>query len=170
MKRIILSAIAFMAIGFAHAQNGHFKVGAHAGAVVGDLQKSYSANLGIDAAYLWSITDKFSLGATTGFTAYVPKSYNYNSAPYPGYVNRNPEASFVPVAGTAQYSITDNLFLGADLGFAIFTGKKGTSDGGILYQPKFGYQTNKIELFAAYKGITNDGNIASLNIGFNYKF
>ena len=77
---------------------------------------------------------------------------------------------FIPVAATAQYSLTDNLFLGADLGYGIYTGK-GESDGGVYYQPKFGYQNEKIELYAGYKGISVDGgSFSSLNLGFNYKF
>ncbi|HEY1195019.1 hypothetical protein [Flavobacterium sp.] len=168
MKKIFLSAIAFMAFGFANAQDGHFKVGAHTGVVLGDLKDSYSVNLGVDVAYLWNVTDKFSVGATTGYTTYFAKTYTF----YNGMTSvdiKGDNAGFIPVAGTAQYSITDNLFVGADLGYAIYAGS-GSGDGGVLYQPKFGYQNDKIELFASYKAISDDATLSSLNIGFNYKF
>jgi len=168
MKKIFLSAIAVMAFGFANAQDGNFKVGAHAGVVLGDLKDSYSANLGIDVAYLWNVADKFSVGATTGYTAYVPKSDNYDYGDI-SYRIKSPNAGFIPLAATAQYSITDNLFVGADLGYAIYA-SSGSGDGGVLYQPKFGYQNEKIELFASYKAISDDATLSSLNIGFNYKF
>ena len=56
-----------------------------------------------------------------------------------------------------------------DLGYAIYAGS-GDGDGGVIYQPKFGYQNEKIEVYASYKGISNDGTLSSLNLGFNYKF
>lgn len=168
MRKIILSAIALMAFGFANAQEGHFKIGAHTGLVLGDLKDSYSANLGIDVAYLWNVADKFSVGATTGYTTYFSKTYKYNDG-FTSFEIKGDNAGFIPLAGTAQYSLTDNLFVGADLGYAIYAGS-GSGDGGLLYQPKFGYQNEKIELFAAYKGISDDLTLSSINIGFNYKF
>jgi hypothetical protein len=151
-----LSAIAVMAFGFANAQDGHFKVGAHVGLPLGDYKDFTSVNLGVDAAYLWNVADQFSAGVTTGYTAYLGKD---------GWG----DFGFIPVAATAQYSLSDDLFLGADLGYAIYAGSGG-GDGGFLYQPKFGYQNEKVELYLGYKGISNNGTVSSLNIGFNYKF
>ncbi|MEN2402941.1 hypothetical protein GKZ90_0024355 [Flavobacterium sp. MC2016-06] len=173
MKRFLLSAIAVMAFGFVNAQNGHFKIGAHTGLPIGDASDLFTINLGVDAAYLWNLGDKFSAGATTGYTIYSGKRETYN---YGGmsYENKIKDASFIPVAGTAQYSINNNLFVGLDLGYAFFLGQNsvGATDtgGGVLFQPKFGYQNNKIELFATYKSISDDRSLSSLNIGFNYKF
>ena len=169
MKKIILSAIAVMAFGFANAQDGHFKVGAHVGLPLGDIKDASSVNLGVDAAYLWNVADKFTAGVTTGYTTYLAKSHNYDYGM--GSVEvKGDDVGFIPVAGTAQYSITDNLFVGADLGYAVYVGNGDGVDGGFLYQPKFGYQNEKIELYAGYKGISNDGTFSSLNLGFNYKF
>ncbi|TPG37818.1 hypothetical protein [Flavobacterium pectinovorum] len=168
MKRIILSTIAVMAFGFASAQDGHFKVGAHVGLPLGNTSDLFSVNLGADVAYLWNVSDKFSAGIVTGYTTYVGKEYNGYIGSVSYAMIRSTNQSFIPVAGTAQYSITENLFVGADLGYAINV--DGDLDGGFLYQPKFGYQNKKIELYAAYKGISNNGTLASLNLGFNYKF
>jgi hypothetical protein len=164
MKRILLSAIAFIAFGYLNAQNGHFKVGAHVGLPIGKSYDLFDMNLGIDAAYLWSINDKFSAGVTSGYTMYTSKTYVGQA----GRMHRSTNQDFVPIAGTAQYSLSENWFLGADLGFAINV--YGDLDRAILYQPKFGYQTKKIELFASYKGIADEYTVSSLNIGFNYKF
>lgn len=168
MKKITLSIIAVLAFGFANAQDGHFKVGAHVGLPMGDFKDSFSVNLGVDAAYLWNIADKFSAGATTGYTTYLAKSYTFyngvNSVKIKG-----DAAGFIPIAATAQYSITDNLFVGADLGYAIYAGS-GDGNGGVLYQPKFGYQAEKFEVYAGYKGISDSGTLSSINVGFNYKF
>ncbi|MHC0448239.1 hypothetical protein ACWA1F_22730 [Flavobacterium sp. 3-218] len=172
MKKIVLATIALLSFGFAQAQDGSFKVGAHVGFPMGDAKDFYSLNLGIDAAYLWKITDKINVGATTGFSTYLAKDYTCMTVvtnPFPVLTEvkqKGKNASYIPVAGTAQYSLTDKLFVGADLGYAISVGE---GDGGFLYQPKFGYQTEKIELYASYKGISNDGSISSINLGFNYK-
>lgn len=168
MKRFFLSVIAIMAFGFVNAQDGNFKVGAHVGLPVGNISDAYSVNLGADVAYLWKVTDKFSAGATTGYSIFLAKTYRYDNG-YTSFELKGFDAGFIPVAGTAQYSIVDNLFVGADLGYAIYVGS-GTQSGGFLYQPKVGYQNEKIELYAAYKGISNDGTFSSLNLGFNYKF
>lgn len=164
MKKIILTAAAVFAFGFANAQDGSFKLGAHVGLPTGDMKDAYSVNLGIDAAYMWNVADKFSAGVTTGYTTYLGKTIDSGFGSF-----EVPNAGFIPLAATGQYSLTDDLFLGADLGYAIYAGD-GDGDGGFLYQPKFGYQTEKFEVYAGYKGISNNGTLSSINLGFNYKF
>ncbi|WP_456314956.1 hypothetical protein [Pseudomonas shirazensis] len=166
MKKIVLAVMALMTFGFANAQEGKFKVGVHAGLPMGDSNDFYSVNLGADVAYLVKVADKFTVGATTGFSSYLGKDHSYSVGPY-SYSVKAKDASFIPVAATGQYSLTDKFFVGADLGYAISVGD---GDGGFLYQPKIGYQNNKIEVYAGYKAISNDGTLASLNLGFNYKF
>lgn len=169
MKKIILTVAAVFAFGFANAQDGQFKIGAHVGLPMGDIKDGSSLNLGADVAYVWNLADKFKVGATTGYTSYLGKTitedYGFGSIEY-----KTEASGFIPVAGTAQYSLSDKFFVGTDLGYAIYVGK-GEGDGGVYYQPKFGYQTEKIELYAGYKGISVDGGTySSLNLGFNYKF
>ncbi|OMQ10142.1 hypothetical protein [[Flexibacter] sp. ATCC 35103] len=168
MKRIFLSLVAIMAFGFANAQEGNFKVGAHVGVPLGDAKDGFSVNLGVDVAYLWKVTDKFSAGATTGYTTFLAKTYRYNDG-FTSFELKGDPAGFIPVAGTAQYSLTNDLFVGIDLGYALYVAN-GNEGGGFLYQPKFGYQNQKIELYAAYKAISNDVTFSSVNLGFNYKF
>jgi hypothetical protein len=156
MKKIILSVVAVMAFGFASAQSGILKGGAHIGLPSGDISSSASLNFGIDASYTWKVAPKFDAGVTAGYTSYVGKG-NIESA------------GFIPVAGTAQYDIADKVFLGLDLGYAIYTGR-GNSTGGVLYQPKLGYKANKFDIYAGYKGISIDGiTFSSLNVGVNFK-
>ncbi|RXR20408.1 hypothetical protein EQG63_00295 [Flavobacterium amnicola] len=160
MKKLLLTAAAVFTFGFANAQEGGFKVGINAGMPIGTSGDIYSFTGGVDAAYLWNVGDKFNAGVTTGYAYYSGKEF------FGVKVN----GGFIPVAGTAQYSVTDNLFAGADLGYGLYAGD-GNGDGGFYYQPKFGYQTEKIELYAGYKGVSvTGGSIASVNLGFNYKF
>jgi len=165
MKKIILTVAAVFAFGLANAQDGKFKVGAHFGLPMGDIKDGYSLNVGVDAAYMWSISDDFKAGVTTGYSTYLGKEYDVA-----GFTVKPDNYSVIPVAGTGQYSFSDKFFGGLDLGYAIAIAPSG-ADGGLLYQPKVGYQTEKIEVYLGYKGISSNGSTASsLNLGLNYKF
>ena len=158
MKKVLFAAVAVLTFGFANAQEGKFKVGANVGLPMGDIKDSYSFTIGLDAAYTWAISDKFDAGVGAGYGLYMGKE---------DFIE---DASFVPVYGTAQYLITDSIFLGADLGYAVGIAPS-ENDGGFLYQPKVGYQAGEFQVFAGYKGISVDGGtFSSLNLGFNYRF
>ncbi|HSN48420.1 MAG TPA: outer membrane beta-barrel protein [Flavobacterium sp.] len=165
MKKIILTAIAVCAFSFANAQEGGFKAGINLGLPLGDIEDSYSFTVGLDVAYTWLVADKFHAGITTGYAHYMGKTQDVL-----GLQVEIDDAGFIPLAATAQYSISDNLFVGADIGYAIGVSPDG-NDGGFLYQPKFGYQTEMLELYLGYKGISvTGGTFSSINLGFNYKF
>jgi hypothetical protein len=157
MKKIILSVLAVFAFGAAQAQDGGFKAGVHLGLPMGDAGDLSSFNGGVDLAYMWSVADSFNAGLTAGYTYFSGKDGLGNFG-------------FIPVAASAQYSFSDNIFGGADLGYALYAGE-GDGDGGFYYQPKVGYQTEKFEVYASYKGISADGStISTVGLGFNYKF
>jgi len=170
MKKILLSAAALLAFGFANAQDGSFKAGVNLGLPMGDIKDAYSLNIGLEAAYTWSISDKFNAGVGAGYAHYLGKTETINLGGFGSVEVDYEDAGFVPVFGTAQYSFTDNIFAGADLGYALGVAPSG-NDGGFYYQPKVGYQAEKYEVFAGYKGVSVDGGtFSSLNLGFNYKF
>jgi len=154
MKKIILSIFAVLAFGVANAQ---FKVGVNGGIPVGDIGDSASFTLGADVAYTWELSEGFEAGVTSGYTHFFLK--DAIDADDPG---------FIPVAATAQYSFTENFFVGGDIGYGIPTNDG--QDGGLLYQPKIGYKINKVEIYAGYKGISvTGGEWSSVNLGVNFK-
>ena len=156
MKKIILTVAAVFAFGFANAQDGAFKLGAHVGIPMGDIKDASSLNYGLDAAYVWSVADKFKAGVTTGYDVFSGK-------------DGIDDITFLPVAATGQYSFSDKIFGGLDLGYAV--GISDNNDGGLLYQPKVGYQAEKFEVALGYKGIAVDGiTVSAVTLGFNYKF
>ncbi|MEN9909489.1 MAG: hypothetical protein RLZZ540_2638 [Bacteroidota bacterium] len=157
MKKIILTTAVLFAFGFANAQSGAFKLGAHVGLPTGDIKDASSVNLGADLAYTWSVAEGLDAGIATGYTAYLAKG-------------GGDAAGFIPVAATAQFTLTNNWFIGADLGYGIGVNPSG-NDGGFLYQPKFGYQMEKAGLYVSYKGISIDGGgtFSSVNLGVNFK-
>ena len=157
MKKVLFAAIAVMAFGVSNAQDGGFKAGVNLGMPMGDIKDFYSTNLGLDIAYTWAVSDEFGVGVATGYSMYNAKS-------------GGDAASFMPIAATLQYSFSESIFAGADLGYALGLSPSGI-DSGMMYQPKLGYQTEKFEIFAGYKGISFDGSsLNTLNFGFNYKF
>lgn len=169
MKKIILSAFAVMAFSFANAQDGNFKLGMNVGIPVGTISDGFSTAGGVDVAYLFNFGEKFSAGMTTGYLYYFANEYEVLNSPVKVYT-KSADITFIPIAATAQYSLAKNLFIGADIGYAacINSSDFGSSDpGGFLYQPKVGYQTEKIELYGSYRGISDGG---AINVGFNYKF
>lgn len=167
MKKLILSAMAVCAFGFASAQEGGFKAGINVGMPMGDAGDLYSFTVGAEVAYMWPISDEFQVGASVGYLTFMGGedvdlgfglSYTVE------------DAAFLPIAATAQYSFTENIFAGVDLGYAMGMAPSGM-DGGIYYQPKVGYQTEKFEIYAGYKGISVEGgSFSSVGLGFNYKF
>ncbi|MBB1192079.1 hypothetical protein DNC80_00130 [Flavobacterium sp. SOK18b] len=168
MKRIILTVAAVFAFGFANAQEGNFKLGAHVGLTTGDAKDFSSVNFGGDVAYTWKVADKFSAGIASGYTNFLGKTFEINTGAGVAEIKAE-DSGFIPVAATAQYSLTDNLFLGADLGYGIYLGE-GEGNGGVYYQPKFGYQTEKVEVYLGYKGISVEGGTySSVNLGVNFK-
>jgi hypothetical protein len=170
MKKIILTVAAVFVLSFANAQDGGFKAGIHAGLPMGDIKDSFSFAVGLDLAYLWSISDKFQAGLTTGYAHYLGKSETVDLGGGFSATYDTEDGGFIPLAATAQYSVAENFFVGADLGYAIGVSPS-ENKGGFLYQPKVGYQTEKFELYAGYKGISVDqGTFSSVNLGFNYKF
>jgi len=165
MKIIILSVLAVFAFGAAQAQDGGFKAGVHLGLPMGDAGDVYSFNFGLDVAYMWGISDNFHAGVTTGYSYFSGKEIDLGE-----FGSLKVNGAFIPVAASGQYSFSDNFFGGVDLGYALYAGD-GEGDGGLYYQPKVGYQTEKYEIYASYKGISADGStISTVGLGFNYKF
>ncbi len=174
MKKILLSAAAVMAFGFAaQAQEGGFQAGVHVGAPIGDAGDVSSFNFGVDVAYLWPVADNFAAGVTAGYTHFLGKDVDetIDIGGGPMTVSYTVEDfGFIPVAATAQYSF-DAFFIGADLGYAIYAGS-GDGDGGVYYQPKVGYHiAEKLDLSVGYKGISSDGTtLSAITVGAAYKF
>ncbi|MBS4041842.1 MAG: hypothetical protein KGZ81_14740 [Flavobacteriales bacterium] len=159
MKKFLFAAFAVLAFGAVNAQG--FKGGVHVGLPIGDVADFYSFAGGVDLAYTWEVADNFTAGVTTGYSMFFGKTVN-------GFDVES--AGFIPLAGTASYKVSDNIFLGADLGYALGVAPTG-NDGGFLYQPKVGYAAEKFDVYAGYRGISvTGGSFDSINLGFSYKF
>lgn len=177
MKKLFLVAIATVGFAFSGtAQESQLKFGLDGGIPLGDIKDSASFNLGANAAYMWmGVAEGFDVGAGVSYNTYFGKEYDT------GFGKIKPDnINFLPIYATANYSFTENIFAGADLGYAV--GLSDGIDGGFYYQPKVGYQTEQFEVFIGYKGlstsqtvdtgfgkVTATGTFSSINLGFNYK-
>lgn len=162
MKRLFLVAIATVGFAFSGtAQETQLKFGLDAGMPMGDIKDMYSFNLAANAAYMWNgVAEGFDVGAGVSYNTYFAKEVGGK---------KGDNASFLPIYATANYGFTENIFAGADLGYAVVLAPSG-ADGGVYYQPKVGYQTEKFEVFVGYKAIAVSGVAqTSVNLGFNYK-
>src|SRR5690554_74758 len=165
MKKLLLSAIAVCAFGITSAQEGGFKAGVNVGMPMGDISDGYSLAIGAEVAYMYPISDEFQIGASVGYLTFMAKEVDTPMGKVKG-----DNAAFLPIAATAQYSFSENIFAGADLGYAMGLAPDG-NDGGMMYQPKVGYQTETFEVFLGYRGIATEGTATtSIGLGFNYKF
>ncbi|WP_282629246.1 hypothetical protein [Empedobacter sedimenti] len=167
MKKVLLTA-AFAVAGMVgvSAQTSGVEGTVHVGIPVGDASDVSSFNLGVDLAYLHPISSNFKLGGKVGYDHFIAKDDYKNVG--------GEDFGFIPLAATAKYEFGNNLFVGADLGYAFST--KDYIEGGLFWQPKFGYSGANFDVYAGYKGISIDNdnysnfNADAVSVGFAYKF
>jgi hypothetical protein len=176
MKKLVLSAVIALVAFTANAQDGTFKIGINVGVPSGDVSEAYSLNGGLDLAYLFDVSDKFQVGAATGFNNFFGKTIEtttlgvnpVNFALVPVTFSQEiDDAQFIPVAAAARYKVVDELYLGADVGYALGLGDV---DGGFYYRPRLGYDfTEKIGANISYSAISvTGGTVSTFGVGFEF--
>jgi opacity protein-like surface antigen len=152
MKKVCLVAlVAMFSITTMNAQ-GAFNVGVNAGIPTGDVSDFYSFAVGIEANYLFEVSDEFQVGPSVSFVNFFGESLSIGE--FEGDVE---DASFLPIGAAARYSVSEKIVLGVDLRYAVGISPDG-NDGGFQYRPLFGYNVSeKIMLQASYSGISVDG-------------
>ncbi|GGE96702.1 hypothetical protein SAMN05443634_1142 [Chishuiella changwenlii] len=173
MKKVLFTA-AFAVAGLVSvsAQTTGIEGAVHVGIPVGETADVYSFNIGADLAYLHPVSNNFKLGAKVGYDHFIGKEFKVNNV----VVAESEDVGFIPLAATAKFEFNNNLFIGADLGYAFAT--TDGIDGGLFWQPKVGYSASTWDLYAGYKGInagpennnTVDWKYNAVSVGFNYKF
>lgn len=161
MKKLLLVAV-IAAFGFtsAFAQDGGFKVGVNFGLPLGDIDNVSSFNAGLDVTYMFDIADSFQVGPALGYSHFFIKS------DFSDFID---DIQFLPISASARFYATEDLFFGANLGYAV--GIDDGNDGGFYYRPNAGYNLGPIALILSYQGISRDGgSISSLNLGVEFGF
>lgn len=177
MKKLVLSIMAVLAFTWAQAQDSGIKLGGHVDVPIGDASDLTSIGFGADLAYMFDVSEEFKLGATVGYLSYQGKKEHGE---------KRDNLGFLPIAAVAQFSLAENIFIGADVGYALGLSPD-YNKGGFYYMPKVGYQIDLFEVYVGYKGIANKFEISesiggidisasdkktlsAIAIGFNYKF
>jgi len=165
MKKLLL-CVAVAVFGFTNVNAQDFNVGINGGLPMGDVEDFYTLNIGVDINYLWDVSDEFQAGASVGYSHFLGDSMNIL-----GISIDFEDVGFLPVAAAARYNVSDQITLGADLGYAVGISPDGM-DGGVYYAPKAQYGvSDTIDIVLAYKGISVDGGtFSSLNLGVEFGF
>ncbi len=163
MKKLCLVLLFYAMLVISVEAQGTVSAGIHLGIPMADASDIAGFNFGVDVAYLFEVSDEFQAGIVSGYTHFTGTSIDFGA----GIINLE-DFGFIPLAGSARYSFSDNIFGSLDLGYGINT-NGGT--GGFYYQPKVGYKTNAIDIFGFYKGISRDGaTVGSIGVGAAYRF
>jgi hypothetical protein len=160
MKKLCLVAIvAIFCFSTTNAQ-GNFNVGVNVGLPTGDVSDGYSFVLGVEANYLFEVSDEFEAGPSASFVNFFGDTvFGFDV----------PDASFLPIGGAARYNASEKFVVGADLGYAVGISPDG-NDGGFYYRPMVGYNISEtIMIQATYSGVSVDGGTFS-NFGVGASF
>lgn len=159
MKKVVL-VVALALIGFSlHAQDG-LRLGANLGLPVGDAGDVSGFSIGLDAQYMFETAGEFDLGVATGFTNAFGKTIGDGT-----FSVEVDDVQFLPLAGVARFSASEEVSVGVDLGYAV--GISDGNDGGFYYRPTVGYDvSDNVEINASYTGISLDGGTwSTINLG-----
>lgn len=158
---IVLIALFFISSAFSQS---NFRIGVNAGVPIGDVEEFTTFQLGADIAYLYPVSNLFSLGGLVGYSRYFGDDISTTFG-----TMTVDDFSFIPLAATARFGFANSLFVGGDLGYAI--GIDDGNDGGFYYRPKIGYSFGPVAVMASLAGIAVDGgDVSSVNLGVEFGF
>ncbi len=159
-KLFLLACMALFSVFYVNAQ-GETKVAGSVGFVTGNFGDGYTFSLTLEVSQLWKVADDFKAGGNVGISHFFGKNLNGVSLS---------DITFLPIAGSAHYNVSDDFIIGFDLGYAL--GINEGNDGGFYYAPRleFGVSEN-MGIIAAYRNVSNDGtSLGHLTLGVSYGF
>lgn len=158
MKKLLF-LVAVVAASFTANAQGQFNAGVNLGLPVGDASDTSSFAFGIEANYLFEVSDEFKVGPTASYVHFLGKEFS--GIDYPS-------TSFLPLGGAARYSVSDEFVVGADLGLAL--GMSNASGSSFFYRPMVGYNIGETMMVqASYMGMSVEGgSIATFSAGLMF--
>lgn len=145
MKKFLLSAA--IAVFGLMGVNAQFEVGPYVGVPIGDAD-GFGFNAGATFGYYYEVIPRLKVGGILGVDHFFGKEYEDG-----GFTYDANDATFIPIAASAKFNITDKFFAGLELGYAIGV-TDAAGDGGFLYRPRVGLSLPMIDVYAFYKGIS----------------
>lgn len=158
---LLLCALTFT---IASSQEG-FKIGAHGGIPIGDLNDQIGIVIGADIGYMWAPNKVFDLGIKTGIIHGFPETFKPETISV-----KLPSMQFAPIAASVRIWAAKSFSFGGDVGQA-FGLNKG-NEGGFYYRPQIGFQTGaQSELNFSYTAIDlGEATWSTVTVGFVYTF
>ncbi|MGB5982660.1 MAG: outer membrane beta-barrel protein [Nonlabens sp.] len=166
MKKILLTAvIALCGLGLANAQEGSIYAGLNVGLPIGDFGDSHTFGIGVEAGYLYPVSESLMVGGNVGFMSFSGDEVDLGPL---GSVEID-AINYVPIAATAIYSFGDSGFgVGADVGYALALDD--VADGGLMYEPKAVFNTETLMFSLGYQTVADVVDLSSIQLGAAYKF
>lgn len=155
MKKILLF-VAFVALSF--TASAQFSGGVNIGIPTGNASNVSSFAFGVDLNYMLSSEEDFSYGLAAGYQNFSGK-------------NGAGSVSFLPIAASGRFGLSDSFSAGADVGYAIGMSPSG-NDGGFYYRPMVVYSlSDTMDLNASYSGVSvTGGTWSSFGVGIMFDF
>lgn len=160
MKKLCLVAILALFGLNVSAQNnddGGFYGGINAGLPVGDFSEYYSFAFAVDVGYTCDIDDDINIGVESGYTNFLGKD-NFGGF------------SFLPIAGIAEFSVSDEVDLEGGAGYAISLESGG---GGDFYWKIGGTYdlSDDDEVVLSYRSLSSNGSsLSGVFLGYRRNF
>lgn len=159
MKKIIFATL-FAFVGLSAVAQEGFRVGGYIGLPMGDAADISSFAIGLDAKYMFSVSDQFNVGVATGYQNTITDDVSAF-----GFSADLPNIQFLPIAASAQFLASEKISLGLDLGYAV--GLTDNVDGGFYFRPIVGYNISEtFELNLSYSSVSLENTSwSTLNVG-----
>ena len=165
MKKFILIAVLVFSGWTAQAQaQDEFVLSGEIGLPIGDASDFTTFNFGIQVGYLLGVAESVQVGGKLGYS----HSFGDEIDTLLGPIDLD-DVQFLPIAAAGRYHFSDVFLFGLDLGYAV--GLNDGNEGGFYYSPYFAYGvSDNVDLFAAFRGVSNDGSFDVISIGVEFGF
>ncbi|HSZ85081.1 MAG TPA: outer membrane beta-barrel protein [Puia sp.] len=165
-KQLLIVAILFFSISAVSAQSNSnqsfvISAGVNLGLPAGDFHDGYSFGAGVELQGEYMFSDQFSGVGSVGYTEFFGKT---ETATIGGqtFSAKAPNVGLIPILAGARFYPSTNFFVGAKIGYGIFT-NTGSSSGnsGFDYCPQIGYNADMFQLVLSYNSVSITGETLS---------
>lgn len=169
---VLLAGISLATAAKAQKKEGlTFGVGVEAALPLGDFKTSHSFGIGGNVNAEYAFTENVTGIFTTGYTSYFGKTIKYDDGLGGTVDYKVPSVGHIPLLVGARYYTPVNFFVGAQVGYGIFTGGGGDAPKGFEYRPQVGFDFSGFQVALSYDGVSvTGGTLSHLGLTGIYTF
>jgi hypothetical protein len=158
MKKLLLS---IALVTFCLTANAQFSLGAGVGIPTGDVGEFTSTSYNLSATYMFGAESDFKFGLSASYLAFSGKTID--EIDFGNY-------AWLPIATVLNYSVSDKLSVGSDVGYGVGLSPEGLG-GGFYLRPNITYAVgDKTSFNLNYSTISDDVSFSSFGLGLAYQF